>query len=1378
MTTISNSNFRYENFFNIDIFDVSCDLLVIPISTEGGISPSFFRGLEKLNVTPHFWVRDYVLGEVNVTYSKEAKMYLAFVCTVDKNESRYYVIRSIARELARQIIPLNKIKKIAIPLLGTGAGRLAPHYSFNIIRSAFYENRNVEGIILCFCTPDEESYELVVNYDMDIENSARMVIEAEMTNIHRHEAIERIQYTDEFYYDLAEEKFNEFINWGHISFEFFDDLSDKFKSSKQPFKNFIDSGLSADELEFTVLCGELIAYIDSNAYYKNIWNKYHDKRVLAKSSVHQNHWFLNLIKFKITNNFRSLSPSIANALLYLKYPDRMLTMLSEGHRKKVLDTIFPDRDSESNTEDLVLGFFMDLGITSYNPKNLGAICSRILYLPFIKPIWDEKESKIQLPFDRYLDYTDLSRIGFLIDQCLSTKSKVLDLGNCGLRDLTLIPELFLCTHIETLILSNEWGEYNDGMWRKAKSTNKGQKNNIQFIPESIKELSELKTLICGGDWKKSSNMEKEWNRWGNPSLFHITKLLKLEYLNLSNNTIKSIEGLNKLINLKFLHLNNNKISKIEPLNSLTKLKELNLSNNEIISVDFLKNLLSIETLDLHHNRIKDLRPIKDIIKKIGISNTKWELFTLNITQNPLEYPSIDFVDISTEAVLGSFEDIEKRGVYLNKDIKVILVGNSEVGKSTLLKYLDPEGDLEKDHHATLWMEEKRIKSKYAIKRIGEECMLRIFDFGGHDYYHDTHHLFFSGNTIYLLLWDKDSNKLQSRKILQKTKKGIEVEIETQDYPLKYWLDSVKYYTKGVQADNIDSNSEIKENETYDSELMVIQNKVEISSEIMFLENETLKNEYPFIFDLINIAIKPPRQRNLNHFDSLFTEMLDKMDIIGEILPMSYKPIIDSILVYSGKPVLTFNEFLDYCNIILNDEENPFDTDECKRLLLYLDRIGMLLYNNKYSSKIYIDKSWVIESMHEVLEKLIDKKGEFDKSYVATILGSHDNIDDLLLMMQWFKMIFKHPYTDSFIAPLYLPKLPDGKVNLFLKNGQIPYRRFEYNGFIHKHVILSIFEKFGKDVSFDKDRDSFYYWKDGLIIKDQVTEEIVMIKFHIGDEKECACIDIYDFTGNEKPNFPNKVLKYIREVNKGYDLEEMVTIDGIDYISIDVLEKNANVGKYIFSEKKLSDFKKDLLEEKYFNLKDYIDMKFIDSKIKKRSVVISYSKFDLKHVHMLERYLRPLVDWELIKEPWRCENLITGAIWDETIRKQFNEADIIFFLVSANLFSTKYVTENEITDAIKRFDNDNSSVKIVPIVLDYYEWGRKSPFNLQRFSAMPFKGKPVTDFKDQKVAWHTITNAVRIMIEHDLYPEVNGVPNREIQEIYERQVAGKLDNNWD
>ncbi|MDN3692284.1 leucine-rich repeat domain-containing protein [Chryseobacterium tructae] len=1354
-----------NDFLNDNIFNVDCDLLLIPISTAGTISNSFRSGLEELDIAEDLWEnKKYELGDVKILPKKSKRKFIAFVCTVDGHDSAYYAIRLIGKRLAEKVVELKYIREIASPILGTGAGKLQPDLSLNIMRSAFYENKNVEGIRLTFCTPDEEIHYSVKNHTLDIDTSSgQLVIEAEIPNIRINEFIERIQYDTEFYYELAERKFNEYIEH-KLPKDFYEKLANQFKSSGITFKEFINSDLSNEQHEFTILCGELIAYIDFNAYHKNIWNRNPDKRVLAKSAVRQNDWFLNLIKFKLTDKHNSLSPSIRNAFAYLKSPSFNLTMLSENHRKKAFDNIFPDRNYNGEFEETVLSFFRRLGIKSQNPQNFGALCSRILYLPFIKPIWNETVTKDHTLEDN-LGYTDLSLASFRIEECLRTNSKILDLGNCGLGDLEVIPELFECTHIEVLILSNEWAEYKNGKWRKLTSKNKGNKNSIKSLPELMNELSELKVLVCGGDWNEYNN--QKWNRWGITSLTSISKLSKLEYLNLSNNELSNIIGLKKLTSLKVAHLNNNKISKVELLNELNNLKELYLSNNKIKTVDFISKLESIETIDLHNNFIRDIRPITRIIDRIGISNDKWELNTLNIAKNPLELPPMEIVNLGKDEVLGVLDDIEKRGRYINKDIKVILVGNSEVGKSTLVKYLDKENGLEDDHLPTLWMEEKIINSKYSVNTIGEECLLHIFDFGGHDYYHDTHHLFYSTNTIYLLLWDKETNNLNSRKITQRTRENLEIAIETQDYPIRYWLDSVKFYTKDVEADNFEFV--IKREVTYDSPLLLIQNKVDDASNIIFQNSKALKSDYSFIYDMINISIKP--KRNLDHFDSLFLEMLNKMNIIGAVLPKFYEAIKNNINSYKGKPVLTFLEFMSYCNGIIQD---PIDNSQAKRLVKYLEQVGLVLCKSKDTDeKIYIDKKWVIENMHKVLEKLMEKKGEFKRDYVVRILGTDDDkVDDLLLMMEEFKIIFKNPYSDVYIAPLYLPKIPDGKIKLFLNENQITYRRFEFKGFIQKNVILSIFQKFGTLFSSDKNKDIFYYWKDGLIIKNPNTEEIIMIRFHLGNENGNACIDIYDLSQKEKPIFRDDVLKFIRDVNQGYELEEMVTLDGIDYISKELLEDNAKIGKHVFSEKKLSEPVKSE-QQKLFKLKDYMD--FIDNPVKKKKVVISYSKKDLAQIHILKRYLRPLVDAELIEEPWYCTSLNPGDDWDGKIKYKFQEADIIFFMVSEYFYSTKYIIDHEIKTAIDRYDN-KENIKIVPVILEFYDWGRKEPYNLQRFSALPYQAKPLSDFSNPKMAWNTITASVRMMIEKDLDPGKIEIISRDLEEIYERQVKGKLDNN--
>lgn len=1363
------------DFFLDDLFNIDCDMIVVPISTIGTMSESFHSGVRKISSHLAPLKAKYNLGEVEIQPTKHYPVkYIVFACVVEDSSSSYGTIRQIGKNLGKELQAIKDVLTIATPIIGTGAGGLNHFPSRNILLNAFYETAP-NSISFNFCTPDKSVHDSFDGYSLDIDTpSGQLVFEAELGRVLEIDYIESLIYDQDYYYELALQKYFEFRNFVAPHESFYYEIENACKKSRPNYKEFLllfDE--SSEEYKFLLLCGELIAYIDYRAYRKNLWNKYPDKRTLAHSAVRQSNWLFNLIKLKLTGSFNGLSTSIKNALLYFEKPETSLIMLSMSHRERVfLELLHVKYEGEKSIIHL-LDFFSNHKVSCKNSMNFGALCSRILYSPAIKSIWFE-EVRFTVAGrrnDELLNTIDLAMAINRISENLKTKSPKLDLGNCGLRDLNSMPELFECTHLEELILSNEWAEYENGKWRKRISNNKGKHNSLNAIPDKIGELINLKRLTCGGDW---NNGRSSWNRWSIKNLSAIIRLQKLEYLNVSNNMLTTIKGLNQLKKLTVAHLNNNEISVVESLTDVEYLEELYLSNNNIRTVIFLQPLKNIKTIDLHQNDIRDLRPLEELISKIGIENNKWKIDTLNIAQNPLEYPALDIVNLGKEAVLSTLQDIKKLGRYINKDIKVILVGNSEAGKSTLVKYLDAEKYLDKKHGATLWMAEKTIKSKYKIELLGDTCTLHLFDFGGHDYYHDTHQLFYSSNTIYILLWDAKTNELAIRNCVQEDEQGKPVDVEVQDYPVKYWLESVKHYIQDIEADNFEFD--IQREKTYNSSLLMIQNKVGKADQLVHLNNAYYTEHFPFIYDMINISIIDPR-RNLLHFDSILGEMLNNMSIIGASLPKYYETIKKAISIYQGAEILNIEQFLSFCNSLL---KTHIDISQCRIMCRYLEQIGVILYSyNAQEEKVYLKKENIIKSIHQVLSDLVDKKGEFDLAYVSGKLEKSTEAADLIAIMKSFKMIFSHPYQDIYIAPLYLPKLPEGKVKLFLNDKIKPYRRFEYSGFIHKNVVLSVFDKYTKMIAQEKrspQDDLFYYWKDGLIVKKPSSDEIVMIKFHLGNNEGNACIDVFDMAGGEKNHyvFLKEVISFIKEVNHGYPLEEMVTIDGVHYISIEILNQNARIGKWIFSERKKTDYTKPREAELYFELKNY--KMYLTEDVKKKKVVISYSKFDLDQVNLFTRYLRPLIDRNLIDVPWCCEELLPGEIWDEKIKTKFDEADIVFFMVSADFFSTQYILDHEIKGAIDRYDNDKNSVKIIPIILKYYDWGRIGKYDLQRFSALPFKGKPVSDFGNSDIVWHAISTSVRMMIEKDLDPINISSVNREIQGIFERQILGKLDNN--
>ena len=79
------------------------------------------------------------------------------------------------------------------------------------------------------------------------------------------------------------------------------------------------------------------------------------------------------------------------------------------------------------------------------------------------------------------------------------------------------------------------------------------------------------------------------------------KLKYVRELDLSNNQISNLKGIEKFSNIRVLKLNNNKIKKIEGVYGLESLEKLLLRNNQIKEIKNLEKFSNLEHLDLSNN---------------------------------------------------------------------------------------------------------------------------------------------------------------------------------------------------------------------------------------------------------------------------------------------------------------------------------------------------------------------------------------------------------------------------------------------------------------------------------------------------------------------------------------------------------------------------------------------------------------------------------------------------------------------------------------------------------------------------------------------------------------------------------------------------------
>jgi hypothetical protein len=137
------------NVHHGSIFDSKCDLLVVPCDSGGGVTRSVQGNLSERGLPTYVGRIPY--GKVHFRESNyEFANTVAYAASVDGAtiESSSHAIESIAGEIV-SYSRANQIRKVNIPLLGTGAGGMTPVDSFEALRSVFKGNDDVAFNIFC-----------------------------------------------------------------------------------------------------------------------------------------------------------------------------------------------------------------------------------------------------------------------------------------------------------------------------------------------------------------------------------------------------------------------------------------------------------------------------------------------------------------------------------------------------------------------------------------------------------------------------------------------------------------------------------------------------------------------------------------------------------------------------------------------------------------------------------------------------------------------------------------------------------------------------------------------------------------------------------------------------------------------------------------------------------------------------------------------------------------------------------------------------------------------------------------------------------------------------------------------------------------------------
>ena len=145
-----------------------------------------------------------------------------------------------------------------------------------------------------------------------------------------------------------------------------------------------------------------------------------------------------------------------------------------------------------------------------------------------------------------------------------------------------------------------------------------KEESAKVIEAAIRKAAKKPTgELTKADYEKVTRMNLENNQL--TDVKGLEKLTKLTWLRLYDNKLTSVKGLEKLDQLTELNLHGNKLTSVQGLEKLTELRELYLGNNQLTSVKGLEKLTQLTRLSLADNQLTDVKGLEKLTQFLTLS---------------------------------------------------------------------------------------------------------------------------------------------------------------------------------------------------------------------------------------------------------------------------------------------------------------------------------------------------------------------------------------------------------------------------------------------------------------------------------------------------------------------------------------------------------------------------------------------------------------------------------------------------------------------------------------------------------------------------------------------------------------------------------------
>jgi len=385
----------------------------------------------------------------------------------------------------------------------------------------------------------------------------------------------------------------------------------------------------------------------------------------------------------------------------------------------------------------------------------------------------------------------------------------------------------------------------------------------------------------------------------------------------------------------------------ESIGQLTNLQTLDVMDNQLTLLpEWIGQLTNLQTLDVMDNQLTSLQESVGRLERLE---------ELRLNGNPLSPVLKSAHDAGPRELMAYLRSLEEAEPLY--EAKLVLIGEGDVGKTTLLKALmgrEDQAPREKEsttHGVQIDIEALRLPHP---DKDNVEIQLNAWDFGGQEVYRVTHQFFFSRRSLYLLVWEPRAGVQQCQ--------------------VEDWLKLIRLRVGD------------------DARVLIISTYCRTGGRIARIDKSVFRRDFGSMvvgFHEVDSLVDDPvvgEKVGIAELKQAIAEQAAKLEQMGRPFNRNWRAARDELLA-SPEPCISYNDFAAICT---SHGLEPIDAETLAHLMHDLGYIIHYADDERLRGDIVLQTEWLTKAISFVLEDHTTQEmdGILPDSLLTKVWGDH------------------------------------------------------------------------------------------------------------------------------------------------------------------------------------------------------------------------------------------------------------------------------------------------------------------------------------------------------------------------------------------------------